>query len=129
MKTENPKFDSIILCVVALIGFIFIGISLITVIKNNPEWQSAESNLSLLQTKTSSVPINGICGAANGKIFENSPATELCSTGNPSVIILEEGQVGKFFVWQCIGSEGGITASCSATANINSSTTKLNGLC
>ncbi|MDD5639324.1 MAG: hypothetical protein PHR47_00770 [Candidatus Pacebacteria bacterium] len=129
MKTENSKFDLVILCIVSLIGFIFIGISLMAVIKNNPEGQLAESNLSQLQTRTSTVPINGICGASNGRVFENSPTTELCSTGNPSVIVLEDNPTGKFFVWQCIGSGGGIMASCSATANINSSTEKLDGMC
>jgi hypothetical protein len=130
MKTENSKFDSAVLFTVILIGFIFIAIASLSVIKSNGLYQqSAASNFTALKTKSSNVPVNGICGTTNGKVLEKSPTGELCSTGNPSIVILENKEVGTFYVWQCIGINGGITASCSATANINSSSKKINAVC
>jgi hypothetical protein len=130
MKSEKSKFDSAILFTVILIGFIFIAIASLSVAKNNGLYQqSTASNFTALKTKSFNVPVNGICGAANSKVFEKSPTGELCSTGNPSVIILENKEVGTFYNWQCIGINGGITASCSATANINSSSKKIDASC
>ncbi|MFA6252309.1 MAG: hypothetical protein WCX74_02835 [Candidatus Paceibacterota bacterium] len=130
METETSKFDKVILSVVILIGAIFIGISILSITKNSGGLQQAASvNLTTLETKKENVPINGICGLSSGKVFESSPASDLCSTGNSSVVVLDKNDIGQFYVWQCIGINGGITASCNATANINDVSGKINGEC
>jgi len=130
METETSKFDKIILSVVILIGAIFIGISILSITKNSGGLQQAASvNLSTLETKKENIPVNGICGSSSGKVFESPPASDLCSTGNPSVVVLDKNDIGQFYSWQCIGINGGITASCSATANINNILEKINGEC
>lgn len=130
MKVENSKFDKIVLAVVIIIGAVFIGISLLSVNKNSGyAQQAAVANLTTLKTKKPNVPVNGICGMASGKAFEHSPTVNLCSTGNPSVVIIEENNMGKFYTWQCAGINNGITASCNATANLSNTSTKINAEC
>src|SRR6185369_9167304 len=55
------------------------------------------------------LPVNGICGSANGGTFTVAPSNDLCSTGTTSAV------AGSGpFAWTCAGSNGGTTASCSA---------------
>jgi hypothetical protein len=54
--------------------------------------------------------INGVCGSSNGKTFDTKPTTGLCSKGNNSSV----SGTGPWH-WSCRGSNGGSTASCSAT--------------
>ncbi len=56
-------------------------------------------------------PINGVCGSSNGQTFTTTPTTNLCSQGTPSSVTAGT----NTFTWTCQGSNGGTTASCSAT--------------
>ncbi len=73
-------------------------------------------------------PINGVCGGADGHIFayndtSYSPYTQ-CSTGTSSNTAFPG--VGSSVFWTCTGSNGGTSASCSASRAKN---TKTNGTC
>lgn len=54
--------------------------------------------------------INGACGTANGQTFSSAPTANLCSAGTASAVA-----TGSSYTWNCAGSNGGSTASCSAT--------------
>lgn len=58
-------------------------------------------------------PINGACGASNGQTLSSTPTSGLCSTGTASGVSTGSGS----YTWSCAGSNGGSTASCSATIN------------
>jgi hypothetical protein len=59
---------------------------------------------------TSSAPVNGACGTANGGTFPYQPnTTDLCSAGTPSAV-----SGNGPWSWSCLGSNGGTTATCSA---------------
>jgi len=55
-------------------------------------------------------PINGSCGGANGQTLDNAPSSGLCSLGTASSV----SGFGPWY-WSCSGSNGGSTASCSAS--------------
>ena len=58
--------------------------------------------------------VNGVCGSSNGQTFTSAPATNLCGFGTAT------GFTGSGpWNWNCPGTNGGTTASCSA--NIQSS--------
>lgn len=59
---------------------------------------------------TTPTPINGACGTAQGVASETAPSINLCSTGSTSVV----GSNTSSWIWSCIGSNGGSTASCTA---------------
>ncbi len=65
--------------------------------------------------------INGACGIASGETFATIPTTNLCSDGAFSNVRL----AGNTYSWTCAGSNGGTTASCSASQT----TTPVNGTC
>jgi len=56
-----------------------------------------------------SLPVNGICGVANGVAMTRAPSVNLCSSGSASVV----GGAGPWS-WTCSGSNGGGSSSCSA---------------
>lgn len=56
--------------------------------------------------------INGSCGTANGQTLSSAPTANLCSAGTASAVA-----TGSSYTWSCAGSNGGSTASCSATIN------------
>lgn len=56
-------------------------------------------------------PIQGSCGSSNGQVFTTAPTTNLCSSGTPSSVLINSSS----YVWSCIGTGGGSTATCSAT--------------
>jgi uncharacterized protein DUF1566/List-Bact-rpt repeat protein len=56
-------------------------------------------------------PVNGVCGSANGQTFANAPAANLCAAGT-NTPIAGSGP----WSWSCNGSNGGTSASCSATS-------------
>lgn len=56
------------------------------------------------------VAINGACGSSNGQTLSSAPTSGLCSTGTASAV-----STGSSYTWSCAGSNGGSTASCSAT--------------
>ena len=61
-------------------------------------------------TGSSTSPINGVCGLANGSSFASAPTTNLCSSGAPSAV-----SGSGPWSWSCSGSNGGATANnCSA---------------
>jgi hypothetical protein len=59
------------------------------------------------------VPVNGVCGSANGAIFSVVPTAGLCATGTASVV-----SGSGPFAWTCAGSNGGVAASCSALLQV-----------
>lgn len=61
------------------------------------------------------VPLNGICGSNHGGYFTSPPAANLCQVGSASQVT----GTGPWS-WECSGSDGGTTVSC--TANIQSAT-------
>jgi hypothetical protein len=57
----------------------------------------------------SPVPVNGICGSANGVAVSTAPTGNLCSSGTASAV------AGNGpWNWMCAGSNGGTTPSCQA---------------
>jgi hypothetical protein len=55
------------------------------------------------------VPVNGACGSANGQKFTTAPTSDLCTTGIQTTV-----SGSGPWSWNCVGSSGGSTASCSA---------------
>lgn len=54
--------------------------------------------------------VNGVCGPSNGATLTSAPTTGLCSKGTATAV------TGSGpWAWQCNGSNGGTTASCSAS--------------
>jgi len=56
---------------------------------------------------------NGVCGTANGATVASVPTTNRCSIGTASPV-----SGSGPWNWTCAGSNGGITASCSANLSI-----------
>ena len=54
--------------------------------------------------------INGVCGSASGLPANSAPVNALCGTGTPSAI-----SGNGPWTWNCNGSNGGTSASCSAS--------------
>ena len=60
--------------------------------------------------------VNGTCGSSNGATLTSAPTANLCTTGTASTI------TGSGpWRWNCAGSNGGTTASCSASLQAASS--------
>jgi hypothetical protein len=57
---------------------------------------------------TAVCPIHGVCGTSNGGVFSVAPTSNLCSSGNPSVV-----SGSGPWTWYCTGTNGGGTAGCS----------------
>lgn len=57
--------------------------------------------------------INGVCGFSHNLRLESAPTTGLCQSGSASGVIGASINVGPW-MWDCDGSNGGATASCSA---------------
>ena len=70
---------------------------------------STAADLELSGTIASAVPVDGVCGAANGQLLSSAPTANLCSAGTPSAV----GGSGPW-TWTCVGSGGGGSASCAA---------------
>jgi len=54
--------------------------------------------------------VSGVCGAASGQSASSAPTTGLCSAGTASAV-----SGSGPWAWTCAGSNGGATASCSAS--------------
>ena len=54
---------------------------------------------------------SGVCGASAGEEHPSIPTTDLCSTGNASIVSGD----GVPYAWTCSGINGGDDASCEAT--------------
>ncbi|MCK9578751.1 hypothetical protein M0R01_04675 [bacterium] len=59
-------------------------------------------------------PVNGSCGSSNGTKGTTAPTTNLCAVGTASLVT----GTGPW-TWTCSGTNGGTTASCSATKAID----------
>jgi hypothetical protein len=69
-------------------------------------WNSSAASF----TVKSAVAVNGACGSSNGAIRTSAPTANLCTTGTASAV------TGSGpWKWSCAGSNGGTTASCSAS--------------
>jgi hypothetical protein len=68
------------------------------------------------------VSVSGACGSTNGMTVNTTPVANLCSAGTASTV----GGTGPW-TWSCGGSNGGTTASCSASAATPSVVTSANG--
>ncbi|MCK9578304.1 PKD domain-containing protein [bacterium] len=77
------------------------------------------SNAGCYAYKESS-PVNGQCGSSNGGSFSSAPTTGLCNIGTASSITGS----GPWY-WSCSGTNGGLTANCSAQKIL----TPTNGQC
>ncbi|MBF0328014.1 MAG: hypothetical protein HQL10_02540 [Nitrospirae bacterium] len=64
--------------------------------------------------------VNGTCGTDNGSSFTSTP-TNLCSAGTPTSVTPNT----STYTWQCTGSNGGTTASCSATRQYTVTTSRV----
>jgi hypothetical protein len=84
-------------------------------------WTCAGSNGGTTATcsalkATSAQAVNGACGSSNGASLTSAPTTNLCSVGTASAV-----SGSGPWLWNCAGSNGGSTASCSATLKTTSS--------
>ncbi|MHB8090294.1 MAG: Kelch repeat-containing protein [Syntrophales bacterium] len=59
------------------------------------------------------IPIDGVCGSANGGVFTAAPSAGLCGAGSATSV---DGD-GPWS-WSCTGANGGATAACSATLQV-----------
>lgn len=66
------------------------------------------------------LPVNGVCGRADSVAASAKPTSGLCSVGSASAV-----SGSGPWKWSCNGSDGGSTASCSASI----ATTPVNGVC
>ncbi|MFT7328292.1 MAG: hypothetical protein ACI870_000479 [Crocinitomicaceae bacterium] len=69
-------------------------------------------------TGSGTVVVNGSCGSANGGSTPNAPTTGLCNTGTPSNVTDNTSSSETpppDYTWNCIGSGGGSTSSCSSS--------------
>ena len=57
--------------------------------------------------------VNGACGSANTQTFTSTPTANLCTAGTAGSVT----PGNTSYTWSCAGSNGGTTASCSATRN------------
>ena len=60
-------------------------------------------------------PVDGKCGSSNGRTMNSSPDDNFCEIGQVSAVT----STSSGWTWQCIGDNGGVTASCSAARRIN----------
>jgi hypothetical protein len=70
---------------------------------------------------TSPSALNGACGSSNGATVSTKPTANLCAAGTASSV----SGTGPW-TWSCAGSNGGTTATCSAT---KTASTPVNGVC
>lgn len=72
-------------------------------------WTCFGSNGGRNASCSETVPVNGICGSANGTTLTSAPTTNLCSSGTQSSV-----SGSGPWSWSCGGSGGGYNAYCSA---------------
>jgi hypothetical protein len=71
-------------------------------------WDNAAASFAL--SSSGGTAINGVCGAVNGQSLTTAPTGSLCSAGTASAV-----SGNGPWTWSCGGSNGGNTASCSAS--------------
>lgn len=57
-------------------------------------------------------PVNAVCGASHNQGFNAAPVTGFCAVGTPSAV-----SGNGPWTWNCIGSNGGANANCTAFSN------------
>ena len=62
-------------------------------------------------------PVNGACGSSNGGTVSTAPTANLCTAGTASTV-----SGSGPWSWSCAGSNGGSTASCSASVQTTGTT-------
>lgn len=72
-----------------------------------PYWNNAATSFSVAVPSSA---VNGACGSSNGQTLSAAPASNLCSAGTASVV-----SGSGPWTWSCAGTNGGVTASCSAS--------------
>ncbi len=77
-------------------------------------WTCAGSNGGTSARCSANLEVNGTCGSAGGQSFPRAPRSNLCGTGKPSRLT----GTGPWS-WTCAGSNGGVTANCSANILVN----------
>ena len=60
------------------------------------------------------VPVNGVCGLANGSEFTEQPIDGLCAKGRPTTVFSD----GSYWRWYCQGENGGSAINCQARKKI-----------
>src|SRR3989344_1199202 len=83
---------------------------------NQWAWSPSTQVSFTCQSNTSNV-VNGTCGSANGTTVSSAPSTNLCATGTAGAV-----SGSGPWSWSCAGSNGGTTASCSASKTADTST-------
>ena len=73
-------------------------------------WWSWNGSTWVSSSDPRNVPVNGACGTTNGMAVTTVPVANLCSAGTASTV----SGTGPW-TWSCGGSNGGTTASCSAS--------------
>jgi hypothetical protein len=73
-------------------------------------WWSWNGSTWVSSSDPRNVPVNGACGTTNGMAVTTAPVANLCSTGTTSTV-----RGTGPWTWSCGGSNGGTTASCSAS--------------
>jgi hypothetical protein len=71
-------------------------------------WNNAAASFSM--SSTAGTATQGVCGAVNGQSLGVAPTGNLCSVGVASAV-----SGSSPWTWNCAGSNGGATASCSAS--------------
>jgi hypothetical protein len=79
-------------------------------------WTCAGSGGGMTVGCSALLEINGACGSANGVAVSTAPTANLCSAGTASTVI-----GSGPWQWNCAGSNGGATGSCSAPIKTGSS--------
>ena len=73
-------------------------------------WWSWNGSTWVSSSDPRTVPVSGACGSTNGMAVKTTPVANLCSAGTASAV----SGTGPW-TWSCGGSNGGTTASCSAS--------------
>jgi hypothetical protein len=76
-------------------------------------WNNGAATFAL--STTGGTPTQGVCGAVNGQALSVAPTGNLCSAGVASAV-----SGSGPWTWSCAGSNGGATASCSASHAVSS---------
>ncbi|MEK7153446.1 MAG: hypothetical protein AAB834_05845, partial [Patescibacteria group bacterium] len=85
------------------------------VLAKNEFGSTVSSSNGIVGNTTCTVPVNGVCGLANGVSSATPPSSGLCNAGTPTPV----SDQGSSWVWQCLGSGEGSNASCSAPKLVN----------
>ena len=67
------------------------------------------------------IMVDATCGAVNGSVQKLAPQSGLCLTGHATEV-----QGNGPWLWSCVGTGGGVSVSCSATAQ---SQARVDGIC